>query len=198
MKFSKLLFVFAICFILLSCNDDDDNTQNSNIITPNITLDLNGVLSRPAGADITDLINFGQPNGVSAGDYLVELNVGTRLRLEQPSGLAAGQSLLYSRIFFFEENPSDPGVFDVQVDTLDVYDVWLDRLRAAPGDPEAAVNPNDFGRSISEFFELIAIDAPDSDDIDYKYEIEIALRLPNGSISDYYYIDPKIRIKSLN
>ncbi|RZN83513.1 MAG: hypothetical protein EVB11_04885 [Winogradskyella sp.] len=194
MKLKNCFLLAALSIFLLNCNSDDDSNTSSDI-TPNVTIDINGILALPAGSDITSLVTF---EGANPFDYLAELEVGQSLRLTQPSGLASGEALLYSRLFFFEENLLDPGVFDIQIDTADVYGAYLNKFIAPPGSVEAFENPNDFNRNISTFLDLTVFDAMDNDDIDYKYDIEVAIREADGSVSDYYYIDPKIRIKSRN
>ena len=197
MKLIKNLSLLLIFILLVSCGSDDDGGGTTNdVFAPTITLDASTAITRPAGSDITDLIDFGQGTGIPASDYTVELDINDRLQLRQPSGLSSDFTLWYSRVDFFEENPLDPGQFDIPVDEQDVIGVWLnfEIPSSASFTPDPLITTGS-GDLFTEL-DLFAINQ-DSDNIDYKYDIRVVIE-QNGTLFGYYFIDPKIRVKSLN
>ncbi|WP_411895676.1 hypothetical protein [Winogradskyella sp. A2] len=194
-----LLFLFI--FLLTACSfGDDDGTQDppfQSTIRPEISIQLDDILNRPPGSDITDLVVLGDDNSVSASDFTIELQFGQRLILDQPMLLGLNEGLLYSRLSFFEENPSDPGVFDVPVDTLDLYGSMFNKSFADPGSNDAVEFPFDNDRSLSSFLGLEVIADDITEAVEYKYEIEVAILNPDG-VTGYYTIDPKIIVNPSN
>lgn len=195
MKISKLILFAFLSITIISCgsDDSDDNTSQRVVVKPTITLDIDEAILRNPGDDITDLISFGQPSGVSTFDYTVELKVGDILKLKQPMGLDAGDIMYYSRFDFFIEDPFDFGNY-IPVDENEVYGVYLDIVQPVSFDsPSVVEDPFQPGTYISDTLGLKSIDA-ENDDLEWKYDIQVVL-YKDGSFYGYYTIDPKIRIK---
>ena len=193
-----LLLVLSLFCIACDFGNDDEpqDPPFETTILPEITVDINEVLNRPAGSDITDLVDFDQPSGVSTSDYTIELQFGQRIIFDQPtSGLGLNQGILYSRLSFFEENPSDPGVFNVPVDTLDLYGSLFEKTVADPSSGNSVEFPGDDNRSLSSFLNLEVIGQDNTEELEYKYTIEIAI-LDDETVEGYYTIDPKLIIRA--
>ena len=193
-----IYFILISIFTFVACDfGDDDGPQNppfESTIRPKINIQIDNVLNRPPGSDITDLVDFNQENGVSTSDYTIELVFGQRIIFDQPTIVGLNEGLLYSRLAFFEENPNDPGVFDFPVDTLDLYGTLFNKSVATPGSIDAVEFPFDNDRSLSSFLNLEVIADDITEEVEYKYEIEVAILNPDG-VTGYYYIDPKIIVK---
>jgi hypothetical protein len=195
-----IYFLLLLSLIIVSCDFGDDDGQQEppvqSTIRPDIRVEFDEILNRPPGSDITDLVDFGQENGISSSDFTVELQFGQELVLDQPTvGVGLNQGILYSRLSFFEENPSNPGVFDVPVDTLDLYGSLFDKTVADPGSSNSVEFPDDNDRNLSSFLNLEVIGQDNPEDLEYKYEIEVAI-LDDGNVIGYYVIDPKLIIRA--
>jgi len=194
MKLFKNLSLLALFLTLSSCGDDD--SQPIETFEPALTIDVNAIVARPAGSDITDLVDFGQGPGIPASEYFVALDVNDRLQLRQPQSLPNDVTLWYSRVDFFEEDPVNLGQFTIPVIEQDVIGVWLNfDFPSTANFIDDPLLPPGSGEIFTEF-DLFAINA-DVNDIDYKYDIRVVVE-QNGSFFGYYTIDPKIRVKSLN
>ncbi len=193
------LIILSLWLTACSFGDDDGGNQELPFevtIIPDITVQVDEVLNRPPGSDITDLVDFGQPSGVSSSDFTLEVQFGQRIIFDQPSsGLGLNQGILYSRLAFFEENPADPGVFDVPVDTLDIYGSLFDKSVADPGSGNAVEFQGDNNRSLSSFLNLEVIGQDNTEELEYKYEIEVAI-YDDETVVGYYVIDPKLIVKA--
>ncbi|MBT8253179.1 MAG: LamG domain-containing protein, partial [Bacteroidia bacterium] len=83
------------------------------VIIPEVTADIDAILNLgppidpnnpdPTLYDITEFVSFGQPDGVSSADWLVELEIGQSLEIGQPVGLQEGDELLYTRVDYFSD-----------------------------------------------------------------------------------------------
>ncbi|MFK7781696.1 hypothetical protein [Psychroserpens sp.] len=202
MKLSKFIFLTFLSITLFNCGSDDssddgDDTPQPQVIVPTITLDVAEAILRTPGSDITDLVDFGQPNGVDTSEYLVELSIGDIYNPGQPQNLATGEMLYYSNYTYFEENPLDPGVYDQFIDGEDLLGVYFNAVfpesTVSPATIEDPFSPTD---DVWESLGLEIIDA-DDDDIDWKYDLEVLI-VKDGTAYGYYTIDPKLRIKGRN
>lgn len=196
----SIFYLTVLSLLFISCDFGDDDGQQEppvqSTIRPEITVQFDEILNRPPGSDITDLVDFGQENGTSSADFTVELQFGQELVLDQPMvGVGLNQGILYSRLAFFEENPNNPGVFDIPVDTLDLYGSLFDKSMAEPGTSNAVEFPDDNDRSLSSFLNLEVIGQENTEELEYKYEIEVAI-LDDGNVVGYYTIDPKLIIEA--
>ncbi|MCA0131629.1 hypothetical protein [Winogradskyella alexanderae] len=195
-----IYFLLLLSLIIVSCDFGNDDGQQEppvqSTIRPDIRVEFDEILNRPPGSDITDLVDFGQENGISSSDFTVELQFGQELVLDQPTvGVGLNQGILYSRLAFFEENPGNPGVFDIPVDTLNLYGSLFDKSVADPGSSNSVEFPDDDDRSLSSFLNLEVIGQDNTEDLEYKYEIEVAI-LDDGNVIGYYVIDPKLIIRA--
>ncbi|MDT0558834.1 hypothetical protein RM697_09250 [Ichthyenterobacterium sp. W332] len=187
MKFHKPLLIL-VSLLLFTCSSDDDGNSIITIL-PNITLDINAINALPDGSDITDLVNFGQPLGVSTRDWEVELEEGGVLRFEQPGGLDSDNVLFYSRVDYFDPTGTTPAP-----EAEDVISFIV------PDDAMQVEDPNfpGTGFNVYDKIELVAINADDDNDLDYKYDIRVMIQVNGDLLPNYYFIDPKIKIKARN
>ncbi|WP_431157971.1 hypothetical protein [Winogradskyella poriferorum] len=195
-----IYLLLGLALFCTACDfGNDDEPQDPPVeatILPDITVNIDEVLNRSPGSDITDLVDFDQPSGVSTSDYTIELQFGQRIIFDQPtSGLGLNQGILYSRLSFFEESPTSPGVFDVPVDTLDLYGSLFEKTVADPGSGNSVEFPGDNNRSLSSFLNLEVIGQDNTEELEYKYTIEIAI-LDDETVIGYYTIDPKLIIRA--
>ena len=185
MKNFKLLFL-ALSLVFIACGDDDEEVISQQIdvpedIIPNITIDIDAIVALPANADITNLVNFGQPAGQSSADYLMPFSNNDTFTLGVPTGLLSGDTLRYTDITFFDEN-------NVVVDFEGGVDQYLE-LVVPPGEATDYYDADELPLVIFKNFN------GETTDIDFKYDLECIIT--RGGI-DYgpYIIDPKFKIKS--
>lgn len=190
MKYLKYI-PFVLGLLMLSC-DEDDNEEVQQIIEErlpidilsSISVDIDDIVALPIGSDITNLVDFGQPAGVSAADYTVELEVDDTFTLSPPSGLGTGDSFLYSAFFFLDEN-GDP------------FDETQFLSSDFPEDTQFIADPEDPDFEVFDRIRFTAIDAEDENDRLLKYDIEIFIfRETTNEFIGPYFVDPKIQIKS--
>ncbi len=179
MKFSKLSFILVL-LVVFACKSDDDSSSGPETVTPNITIDVDAIIALAANSDITDLVNFGQPVGVSSADYTAELNENDTFRLGVPGGLQAGDQLLY---YEFDFGPAD-SIIDLYLEALNCIDEF--------GEPDPTCQ-SDFVQSI----DIRAFNAEDEEDLEWKYDIICYVKRGDDYFGPYI-IDPKIKIKSRN
>ncbi|MBT8288531.1 MAG: hypothetical protein HKN00_06610 [Flavobacteriaceae bacterium] len=193
MKNSKLILVLVL-ILALSCKNDDDSPRTPITISPEITIDIGAIIDiAPAVPDfdnpvnITALVNFGQPVGVSSADYLVEMRLNDTFTLDIPSnGLGPNDKLWYDYEIWYDE-------FDEPLNLLTVY-TYIDDTY--PSDAVLIDHP-DFPPGVvglSDRIRFINIAADDSD-LNWKYDI-ICFIESDGVFYGPYVIDPKIKIKS--
>jgi len=184
-----LLLLFTA--LLFTCSSDDDSSGNQiTTTTPTITIDINAILALADGADITNLISFGQPAGVSSADWEVELRVGDILSLGQPIGLAAGDELLYDFVEFFDSD-FEPVDESVVFQYLEFINCVKD-----DGTPDPECDDTLSAMEYYTTFSMRSINAEDTFDIDYKYGMEVFIRRDGEADRGPFYIDPKIKIKA--
>ncbi|MDT0558835.1 hypothetical protein RM697_09255 [Ichthyenterobacterium sp. W332] len=192
MKFFKpLLLLFTV--LLFTCSSDDDGGDNAPVvITPTISVDVNVVLALPDGSDITNLVNFGQPIGVSSADWEVELEIGDILTLGQPTGFASGDVLFYDVIVFFDD-------VGEEVDEVTLAE-YLDFINCVKDDGTPDPECDDTLSALEYYttFSMTSVDAEDDFDINYKYSMEVYIAREGETDRGPFIIDPKIKIKSRN
>ncbi|WP_431134074.1 hypothetical protein [Psychroserpens mesophilus] len=193
MKISKFILLVVLSITIFSCgSDDDDNDsqepQNVNI-NPTITINTDAVIALPPDSDITGLVDFGQPNGVSTSDYLVELTLNDLFTLKRPEGLLPGDVFLIFDIEFYDE-------LDGLVDYEDDVEPFLGLVipDGQPSDYYTSTEATNEGVPVVIFR---ADNALDNNDLDWKYNI-ICYITRDGTEYGPYIIDPKIKIKSTN
>lgn len=184
MKKFKLVFAIILSITLFACDsNDDDNTTTE---TPSVIVDVDAIIALAPNSDITSLVTF---NGQNAATYTTELNVGSSLRVDRPGGLLPNDIFTYSDII-------------VSVDVAgELIELGFDEFTFISDDGNlqfiipAGQPSNYFDLTEVTVFELQAIDADATLDIDYKYDMEVFVER-NSVVFGPYYIDPKIRIKS--
>ncbi|WP_033958531.1 hypothetical protein [Psychroserpens jangbogonensis] len=187
MKISKFIFLAILTITIASCGSDDDSgsgTPDQIVITPSVSIgDIDGILALPPGTDITDLISFGQPNGVSTADQESVLELGERFVLARPAGLLSTDIFIYDAIYFFDE-------LDEEID----YDLFISQYLTL-------VIPS--GESASYYEEapttvlLNVDDVEDEFDLNWKYDIECYIVRESVEYGPFI-IDPKLRLKGRN
>jgi hypothetical protein len=186
LKFSLIAFTL----IFMSCSSDDESSDTPDPIqyTPNITLEVEEIILRANGADITDLVSFGQPSGVPTSDFLIELNQNDCFKLGIPEGLGPNDTFYYRRLDFFEN--------DIELDGDTIGSLFALDI---PEEGDEIPNPdvNDPGTNIFKVCTYQAIGVAPIVDIDLKYDVIIYIKR-NDDFFGPYTIDPKIRIKSRN
>ena len=187
MKSSKLALI-ALVTLFFACSGDDNNNSGPIELIPTVTANFNAIFALPvpdpAGdpVDITDLVNFGQAAGVSSRDWTVDLAQGDKVTLEQPTGLQAGDVLLYYDVLF--ENEAAAELYLEVIDCIE--------------DPTGALFPTcDIDGDYVTEFAIRAFDASTTD-IELKYDIICYVRRTGEADRGPFLIDPKIKIKSGN
>ncbi|MFD1061826.1 hypothetical protein ACFQ1Q_01110 [Winogradskyella litorisediminis] len=186
MKNFKIAFLMLFSVTLFNCDSDDDNNTNTDV--PAVSFDVTSVIALAPNSDITNLVTF---NGQNAALYTTELSVGSTLRVGRPEGLGTNDIFTYDEVIVsFEDNGE---IIEINFDenTFISSDGFLQYIIPA-GQPS-----NYFDLDEITVFEIQAIDANATVDIDYKYEMSVFIERDNITYGPYF-IDPKIRVKSLN
>lgn len=191
MKITKtLILIFTV--VLFSCGNDDDGNRVvlpiGENIRPSSIIDVEAVLARAAGSDITDLITFGDDSNVPAYDYTSEVNLYDTFTLGSPQGLATGDEFLYSDVLFLNQ-------FDEEVEVSETDYIVGGYIQAVLPEGVTGISVDDYYGQM--FIPTIAFDviyAEEFVDVNWKYDIECYIRR-GGDEFGPYYIDPKLRIK---
>ena len=162
------------------------------IVTPPITTNIDVILALPGEPtfanpiDITELVSFGQPAGVSSADYEVTVKIGDLVNFEQPQGLQPGDKLWYDFANWFDaaDQPIDFGVVDQFVQ----YIIPPDAQNVQVLNPEGFV-------FVSDKVIFRNINANPDNDLNWKYDLIVFIER-NGIFTGPYKIDPKLKIKT--
>ncbi|MFD1061835.1 hypothetical protein ACFQ1Q_01155 [Winogradskyella litorisediminis] len=210
MKKTNFLCFLAFGLLLFNTCDSDDGPSQDEIdsalfptsstvnFEPDVTLDVDAVLNLPAGSDISNLINLGQPAGQSAAEFESVVRLQDVVILGQPTGIAQDDVLLYSFDFDIILDNGDRLTPQQQIDIYDSVVITTENIDDVVGQQNIVVDfrPSD-GAPLINFIGLTPSFADQNSDLNFKYDIECWI-LRNDVLNGPYIIDPKIRIKSLN
>lgn len=185
MKISKLILltIFSLSLFTCSSDDSDDDNQTVTKVIPDTSIeDVDAILALPPDSDITNLISFGQPNGVSTADHESVVEKNDRFVLDKPEGLLPTDVFVYQNIYFYDE-------LDTEVPFEDGMDQYL-KLVIPSGESNSYYDNN----PTKVIFKTIYVD---DYDLNVKYDIECTITR-DGTVYGPYIIDPKLRIKGSN